>query len=452
MADSARYRALVILNLWESRGTPLDLVVAEELRQPLADHRENQFCRALVYGVARWRGYLDELLTRYAKHPLAKMKPLLRQALRCGLYQLVAMDRVPPSAAINETVQLLKEAGEPRWLTGFANGVLRRLSRELDNLPSPGASVEFFPDWPRPALLSHPDWLYHRWCRRYGMETAEVLCRANNQEPRLTLRVTARSSREALLGRLRAAGFAAVYGPFAPASLLLENFRGPVTALPGFAEGFFQVQDEAAQLVSLLMGKLSNGRYLDACAGLGGKTTHLAELLPEGGHLVAVEPEERRLDLLADNLQRLGLTGRVETLPGTLAQLVDKGGEKFLGILVDAPCSGLGVIRRHPDIRWNRGVEDLTRFQALQLAILGQAIDLLAPDGVLVYATCSTEPEENEQVVERFQKGHPDLTIEDCSRFLPDSARELVDPAGFFRSRPDQGLDGFFAARLRRAG
>jgi len=448
MSDNARSRAVLILLRWEKEGVPLDLVMAEALRQPLAEVRDLQFCRALVYGVVCWRGYLDALLARISSHPLAGMKPLTRQALRCGLYQLLAMDRVPPSAAINETVRLLKEAGQPRWLTGFVNGILRRVSRELDTLPRPGEPGEAGSGWAPYELLSHPQWLFARWLGRYGEEGALAICRANNAGGALTLRTTARIGRDDLLTKLRAAGIAAEVGRFAPTAVLLPGYRGAVTALPGYEEGWFQVQDEAAQLVVPLLGGIVEGTWLDACAGLGGKTTQLAELAGPDAKVVAVEPEPRRFELLGANLARLGLSGKVETRSGTIGDLAAGDGRRFQGILVDAPCSGLGVIRRHPDIRWNRQENDLFRYQAGQLALLSQATALLAPGGVLVYATCSTEPEENELVVESFLAAHKDFRVDDCRDCLPVAARVFVDAADCFRTRPDQGLDGFFAVRL----
>jgi len=448
--DNPRRQAVQILSRWEREGLPLDLVMVEELSRPFADPRDYQFCRALVYGVVRWLGYLDAILARYASHPLVKMKPLTRQALRCGLFQLLGMDRVPASAAINETVNLLKEAGQPRWLTGFVNGILRRCNRELAMLPKPGGASADFPDWPKYGLLSHPEWLYARWVRRYGPDLAEAICRADNVEADLILRVAGGRKREDLPVRLREAGIAAVAGKYAPGALRLSDYRGAVGTLPGYREGLFQVQDEAAQLISPIMGPLGRGRYLDACAGLGGKTTQLAESLPAGGELIAVEPEPRRLALLGENLQRLGLNAQVETFAGTLAQLAGRGGEQFRGILVDAPCSGLGVIRRHPDIRWNRQEGDLSRYQAGQLSLLREAAAMLAPGGIMVYATCSLEPEENEQVIERFLDGQTELRVDDCREFLPPGARMFVGTDGFFRTRPDQGLDGFFSARLKK--
>lgn len=450
MSDNARSRALLILRRWENEGVPLDLVMAEAMRQPFAEPRDLQFCRALVCGVVCWRGYLDALLARLSSHPVKQMKPLTRQALLCGIYQLLFMDRVPASAAINETVKLLSEAGQPRWLTGFVNGILRRVSRELSTLARPGEPAGADDGWAYHDLFSHPQWLYERWVGRYGEAGALALCRANNAEAALTLRTAGLVERDDLLMKLRAAGVVAEAGRFAPMAVVLPGYRGSIPSLPGYEEGWFQVQDEAAQLVVPLLGAVEEGRWLDACAGLGGKTTQLAELAGSEARLVAVEPEARRFELLGANLTRLKVKSAVETLLGSIADLAAGGGRQFQGILVDAPCSGLGVIRRHPDIRWNRREVDLPRYQAGQLALLDQSAALLVPGGVLVYATCSTEPEENERVVEDFLSGHPDFRVEGCREFLPVAAQDFVGGDGFFRTRPDQGLDGFFAARLRR--
>lgn len=437
----------MVLENWERKSISLDLLLEDELRRPFNDPRDSQFCRALVYGTVRWLGYLDWVLAKYSKHPLEKMKPLTRQALRTGLYQLVAMDRVPVSAAINETVKILKDRKQPRWLTGFVNGLLRRVSRELDSLPSPGQGGK---DFTGHSLLSHPQWLYDRWCTRYGLERTETLCLTNNREANLCLRLVNISPVE-YIEQLTAIDVEGVPGLFSGQAVILPKYRGSVTELPGYAEGLFQVQDEAAQLAAGLLGdKLSAGRYLDGCAGLGGKTIHLASMLEDDGSLLAVEPDKRRYELLGVNLQRLGLAGSVETFQGRLEDVAAQVGGGFKGILLDAPCSGLGVIRRHPDIRWNRKIEDLQRYQAGQLALLEVAAQLLEPGGALVYITCSTEPEENEQVIEKFLVEHPDFQRSDCRAYLPENCDELVDEQGFFRSLPDQGLDGFFGARLVR--
>lgn len=426
---------------------PIDYFRDQAMETPFADERDAGLFLALVQGVVRWQGYLDWVLGHYSSHPIPKMKPLVRQALRLGLYQLLFLDRIPPSAAVNETVKLLQQARQPQWIKGFVNGLLRKIGRVRESLPQAGQ-----PDdtgtIPGHCLFSHPQWLYERWLKRYGQEITGEICRSNNQEPDLTLRVHGISVTD-FLGQLQGAGISARPGSFAPDSVKLAGARGAVEAVPGFWEGHFQVQDEAAQLATLLMGPLQSGaRYLDGCAGLGGKTSALASLLPEGGHLVAVEPDALRFQRLGQNLERLGLLERVERSCCKLETLSPEISKGYNGVLIDAPCSGLGVVRRHPDIRWNRTEESLQEYQAKQLALLTAGAGLLACGGILVYVTCSMEPEENEDVVALFLRGRSDFRVDDCRKYLSENSAQLVDETGFFRSRPDQGLDGFFGARL----
>ena len=436
---SPRQLAIEVLLASVQKGRPVDQVFDQQ--QSLGDPRDTQLAMAMIYGVLRWQGYLDQVIAGFSSHPLAKMKPLTRVALRVGTYQLLFMDRVPDSAAINETVQALKAAGQPKWLTGFVNGVLRSLARGKDKI---------LPATSREALfLSHPPWLVGRWQQRYGNEVSEAICRTNNEQPPLVLRVnTRRTTQQAYLQMLSEAGIEAVAGSYAPDAVRLDGYRGAVPALPGYAEGFFQVQDEAAQLATLLLGELALGRYLDGCAGLGGKTSHLAQMLPPGGEVMAVEPHAGRRRLLAENLARLGLTATI--FPGELQAFAGGNPEKFQGVLIDAPCSGLGVIGRQPDIRWQRHAVDLPRYAARQRALLDQAASLLATGGILVYATCSTEPEENDAVVTGFLAAHPEFVVTDAKPFLPAPAQPLVDNYGYLHTLPHQGLDGFFAARMEK--
>lgn len=440
-----RHLALQVLLSQEEGGRPLDRVLAEHLaRHPLADPRDRQLLMAMVYGVLRWRGLLDEVATRYSRHPLAKMKPLTLAALRLGIMQLLFFDRVPAAAAIDETIKALRSARQPSWLTGFVNGLLRSVARDRPQMTMPDE------------LLSHPVWLRQRWLARYGQETTGELCRINNRLPPLALRVNLqRTTLAQLLSQLQQAGIEAEPGAFLPEALLLPSYHGRIEGLPGYKQGWFAVQDQAAQLVSLLLAGGPVGRYLDACAGLGGKTAHLAQLLPPGAELVALEPQAARFALLRENLTRLGVSATVDqrSLEDFAAAIPAEGSVAggFQGILVDAPCSGLGVIRRHPDIRWNRAAADLVGYQHKQLALLAAAAGLLAPGGVLIYAVCSHEPEENEQVIAQLLAAYPHLTLDDPRPCLPEAARSLVAADGFFRSLPSAGLDGFFAARLSRA-
>jgi len=439
---NSRATAMNILLAWQRSREPLDLVLERHLGgQTPGEPRDAALVMAMVYGVLRWQGYLDGIIAALASHPLARMKPLTLAALRVGLYQLLFLDRVPASAAINETVQALSLARQPKWLTGFVNGLLRNAARRRDTLPAPDGAA---------AMASHPAWLVARWQQLFGRARTELLCSANNALPSLVLRVNSgRVAMADFLALLGERGIAALPGLFAPEAVRLPDFRGSVAELPGYGEGLFQVQDEAAQLVPLLLAPFRAGRYLDGCAGLGGKALHLAQLLPSGAELTAVEPSARRGGLLGENLQRQGMSG-VIFFASTLEEFAAQGPGRFRGILLDAPCSGLGVIRRQPDIRWSRSMEELRRQQFRQSVLLAVAADLLEEGGILLYATCSLDPMENDEVVAAFLQGRPDFALTSAREYLPESARVLCDAEGFFRTSPEQGVDGFFAARMRK--
>ncbi|MCL1980406.1 MAG: 16S rRNA (cytosine(967)-C(5))-methyltransferase RsmB [Proteobacteria bacterium] len=435
--------AVEILCLWATTHNSVDLLF-HAASERLAD-LDRGLVKTLVYGVLRQKEYLDHILRSFARHPLRKMKPRTLMTLRIGIYQLLFLSRMPESAAVNATVNTLKEAGQPPWLIGFANGILRAVARSRATLPTADqlAAAE-------PPLLNHPAWMIERWQTRFGQETARAICRINNAEPPLTLRVnTRRTGRALLLEALAKTGIAARKGMYSPAGLVIDAFPGSIVSLPGYEAGHFQVQDEAAQLASLLAGPLPGRcRVLDGCAGLGGKTSHLAEMLPPDGTMVAVEPDPRRFRLLRDNLRRLGHSQAVQPVRSDLHSYAASRPQPFDLILIDAPCSGTGVIRRQPDIRWNRRPEDLATYQKTQIHLLEISATLLKPDGVLIYATCSLEPEENQEAIRLFIERCPHFVPEDAAPFLPEAARRLVDKSGTFSPSPTDGLDGFFAIRL----
>jgi 16S rRNA (cytosine967-C5)-methyltransferase len=435
--------AIEILCLWASTHNAIDQLFHAAIT-PLSG-KDRGLVKTLVYGVLRQKEYLDHIIRSFSKHRLREMKPRTLMTLRLGVYQLLFLNRIPESAAVNATVNTLKVAGQPAWLIGFANGILRAVARGRATLPTSEQMA-----LAKPPILNHPAWLLARWQAKFGEEKARTICHCNNTEPPLSLRVNSRRSSPTLLQELLAkSGIIAHKGFYSPASLTVEAFPGGITSLPGYESGFFQVQDEAAQLASLLAGPLlGRCRVLDGCAGLGGKTSHLAEMLQPEGSIVAVEPEPRRYRLLWENLRRLGQTAQVVPTRATLLEYAATRPPAFDCILIDAPCSGTGVIRRQPDIRWNRLPEQLPRYQATQLELLTIAACLLKPGGVLLYATCSLEAEENQELVRLFLDAHPGFTVEDARGLLPEHAWRLVDQDGFLCSHPSDGLDGFFATRL----
>ncbi len=400
----------------------------------------------LVYGVLRNRQSLDIILQTLSNTPIAKIDPFIHQTLAVGLYQLFFLQRIPQAAAVHEMVECCKKKGCPKRLDGFVNGILRQAIRRLENLRQQVLASDT-----APAPTNHPEWLVDRWRSRFGQAETARICAANNREPMLVLRANGEKiRRDELQKLLTAADIANRPGNYAEEAILLPEYQGAITAIPGYEEGLFQVQDEAAQMATGLLGPFRRGgRYLDACAGLGGKTTHLLRLAAEHALTVhAAEPEPFRVSKLTENLKRWASSCVPVIHATTLQQLKIEELTPFDGILIDAPCSGTGVTGRHPDIRWNRRPEDLSRYQHEQIELLQHGAQLLAPGGILVYATCSLEPEENDEVVQAFLAAHPAFSLTDCRQYLPENGRCFVADR-YFAPRPDATIDGFFAARLQ---
>jgi 16S rRNA (cytosine967-C5)-methyltransferase len=370
----------------------------------------------------------------------------VHQALRCGLFQIFFLDRIPPSAAVNETVNALKARKLPSRVQGFVNGVLRESIRQKARLPQPDD-----PDESGRPLLNHPAWLTDRWQKHYGSEEMTRICRHNNQEPLLCLRVDSDDLRARLRHSLTPLSMQAVSGSYAPQAILIRGHRGKIDDIEGVDQGTVHVQGQASQLASMLLAPFSPGlSCLDGCAGVGGKTTHLRLLLDQKtSRLSAVEPDARRYQLLKQNIQRQNLGCPVDLHNQNLQEYGASCCTVFDRIIIDAPCSGTGVIGKHPDIRWNRREHDLEDFTVRQLELLNTAATLVAEDGILVYATCSIEPEENSDLVDRFLAGNTDFARTDCSAFLPPSCKEMIRD-GYFAPLPDTTIDGFFCARLSR--
>ena len=444
---TARFAAIETLCRLQRNPLPVPLLFEELAEECALIGQDRHLAMNLIYGVLRQRQYLDNCLRLFCRQPLKKLHPFVHQALAVGLYQVLFLDRIPESAAVNETVNALKVVRLPEKLQGFVNGVLRASIRQRHQIPAPETL-----DKGGLPVLNHPAWLTDRWEQHFGREEMNRICAWNNIQPPLVLRVNPLAiNTDDFCARLQEENITARAGTHAPSAVILPDYHGPVHDLPGFTEGFFQVQDESAQLVSLLLAPfVLGGHLLDGCAGLGGKTGHILELAADvQATVTAVEPDPRRLRQLGENLTRLHPQKSVRIHPGTLLDFSKVCTTRFHAILIDAPCSGTGVIRRHPDIRWNRQAADLPEYRKTQRQLLDLAAVLLLPGGILVYATCSLEPEENSEVVTDFLKEHPDFNLSDCAPFLPVTVRQFVHN-GFFQPHPTESADGFFAARLVR--
>ena len=396
-----------------------------------------------VYGVLRNHTRIDLVIDSAAKIKTKKMETSVLIALRIGVYRLLFLSGVPDYAAINESVELVKRGGD-RKRTGFVNAVLRKVGETGGalKLPDPEEQpVEYA--W---RYYSHPEWLVRRWAARYGAGAALKLCRANLEVPLRTIRVnTLVTTAEAVASELKGLGFTATPTRYSPAAL---NVSGP-GRLPRSDPGYY-IQDEASQLVAYLLGPKPGERVLDACGAPGGKSSHIAALMENSGLLCAVDINPGRARVLAATLTRLKASSAGVIVADASGPL-SFAPSTFDAILVDAPCSGLGVLGRSPDIKLRRKQSDLTERAKLQAGFLGNLAGYLKVGGRIVYSVCSFEPEETIEVVEGFLRGHPGFALADAGDILPQACAPLVDSRGCLATLPHlHGIDGFFAARLER--
>lgn len=440
-----RHAAFLILDRIIRERSYADILLDQELSKGLIQGPDRGLLTELVYGSLRRQGTLDHLIRRFSSIRIEKIERSVHILLRLGLYQLMFLDRVPPSAAVNETVKLVKLLAPKA--SGFVNAVLRETDRNRESIPWPDKVADPV-EW-MSARHSVPNWIARMWLDQLGPEQSELLAATMSEAPPVTLRVNIlKCSRNELITILASEQISAEPCRFSPHGIQILSHT-PLTHLDSFRQGFFTIQDEASQLVALILDPAPGDRVLDLCAAPGGKATCIAELMGNSGEVVAADINPRRLkqvQLLAD---RLG-TSIIKPVVANAEKPFDPTSRPFHKVLVDAPCSGLGVLRRNPEGKWWKSPDDLTTLAALQRRIMKNAAGVVAPGGILVYATCSTTPVENEAVVNDFLSLHNDFVLEDIRKSSPLLA-ELCSSNGHFRPWPHlHGMDGFFAARLRR--
>ena len=444
LPDNPREAALRVLHAVDTRNAFSDrLLDAAHAHVPAGeggDPRDQALLHELVKGTLRWRGRLDAVLDPMVHIGLTKVQPWIRNVLRLGAYQMLFLDRVPAHAAVDESVKLAHKYGHP-GTAGLVNSVLRRLAEGKDAIQLPeGDDPESLAAWG-----SHPLWIVERWLDQFGLETTRALMLADNRAARVGLRANPmKGTREQLAARLASEGVATEPAALAPDLLWAEEHVVP-SRLRAFREGACTIQDESECLVARLVGPQPHERVLDLCAAPGGKCTHLAELMGDEGEVWALERDAARAPAIETALARLGLHA---------VHVVQGDGRRYAfpmpfdRVLVDAPCSGLGVLARRADARWRKGPEVFRELVPLQLELLAAGGRQARPGGVLVYSVCSFEPEETVNVVERFLRGNPSIVLESASGLVPD---EVVDENGFMVVLPHRhGCDGAFAARFRK--
>ena len=446
-ARVAAFRALAAIAA-NHRDLPTALV---ETRRRLQDERDRSLAAAIVHGTLRWQRAFDYLIERVSARPLDSLDQDVLVILRLSLYQILHLDRVPSAAVVDDAVSLTRAAGK-KSATGFVNAVLRSTLRQRRTLPLPAR-----PDDPanrEAALLylgvtwSHPEWLVARWLDRVGFDSAEKWVQFNNEPAPLTLSVNRlRATRDEVRSALAQEGVECVDTRFAPHGLrVIEG-----NPLRRSGHDRFLLQDEASQLVPLVVDAQPGDRALDLCAAPGGKTVIMSNDMDDSGVLAACDVRERRVALLRETIRQAGCQHAHPVHVPTEGALPFVS--TFDRVLVDAPCSGLGTVRRDPDIKWRRHEPDLPTLAERQLTLLQRAAGVVRPGGRLVYATCSSEPDENEMIVDRFLASQPAFHLVDLRRDGRADLAPVVDDRGMLRTLPfTHGLEAFFAAALQRAG
>lgn len=456
--ENSRELAIYILSRLEASHAYLGILLDAELRKSSLNPKDKSLVTELVYGVTRWRKTLDWYLDQVCKKPIDTAHPILRQILRSGAYQLLMLDRIPASAAINESVKLAgqysQETGLPaKTAKGFVNGVLRQLDRMRQSLKSPDTLTD--PVRRIAVAYSFPEWMIARWLTRLGEQATIETCRILNQPSRLTFRVNTLKTTLAEFSE-------ALMSQHISVSPLPGNLPGVVVSgsaavaeIRAYQQGHGTVQNASSMIITNILDPQPGEHILDMCAGSGTKTTHIAELMKNTGHITAADVYDVKLRQLQENCARLGVS-IVRTYHGDMTTSVDLPSIDFHGksgcdrILLDVPCSGCGVLRKYPEAKWTKQETDIAELQQLQARLLQRAASLLAPDGgVLVYSACTTEPEETTMLLQEFLRHTPHFRIESPVPFLPDMLQKYITPEGFLCIEPPQEhFDGFFCARL----
>jgi 16S rRNA (cytosine967-C5)-methyltransferase len=456
-SENARQFAFLILRDIYRRDAFADVVLDRVLSQSHLSELDRRLVTELVYGTVRRARSLDFIIDQLAKKKASQQPPDLRVILHIGLYQLEYLNQIPPSAAVNTTVQLAKDNGLS-GLSSFVNGLLRqylRLKDDPDQETQKTTPLNQLKDRFNTSLstierlgilYSFPDWMIKLWLEEIGESETEKLCDWFNQSPTIDLRINPLNTTiSEVETAFQSQGISVSRIPYLPQALRLNGSIGAIQKLPGYQEGWWTIQDSSAQLVTHLLDPQPGEFIIDACAAPGGKTTHIAELMQDTGTILACDKTASRLKKLKENCQRLQLKS-IEILTVD-SRTVEQFTDKCDRVLLDAPCSGLGTLHRRVDARSRQTPENIQQLAILQGELLTQTATFVKPGGVLVYATCTIHPLENDQVIQQFLEKNPQWEIEKPSLELP----VLPSPEGWIKVWPHQAdMDGFFIVKLTR--
>ncbi|MBI2428771.1 MAG: 16S rRNA (cytosine(967)-C(5))-methyltransferase RsmB [Ignavibacteriales bacterium] len=437
-----RGTSVKILNRVERTDSYLDKLIDSELRSSEFNDFDKALLMEIVHGVLRWQSKLDWVLNGFFHGNFSKAEVTVRNTLRAALYQILFLDKVPDHAAVNEAVEFMKRVrGEKA--AGLVNGVLRNIIRNKEGI--------HYPDVQNDAALylstmfSYPLWMLRRWMNRFGFYETEKLLEAQNQKPGLTLRInTMKTSIEDFMKMFELHNISYERSSYLPMFLRTTNLSN-ISQTEIFRRGFFTVQDESAGIASTLLDVKPGERVIDLCSAPGGKTTFFGETMKNQGKIIAVDKYQTRLNLVKTGCERLGITN-VEYVAADGGDFESEPADK---VIVDAPCSGLGVLAKKPDIKIKREMRDIVDVVKSQERLIENASKLLKSGGTMVYSTCTIEPEENFNLVKKFLENHPEFSIDPASKYVNE---KLVHPDGYVETYPHRhGIDGSFAIRLIKA-
>ncbi|MGB9696204.1 MAG: 16S rRNA (cytosine(967)-C(5))-methyltransferase RsmB [Ignavibacteria bacterium] len=445
--NNVRALAVKIITRCERSDAYLDKILDFEIRNSNLNDFDKSLLTEITHGVIRWMRRLDWFLNGFYRGQYEKCVPEIKNALRVALYQILFLNKIPYFAAVNEAVEFVKQIrGEKH--AGVVNGVLRNIIRTLDALVWPTREIDEVNYLG--IVQSHPNWMVRRWVNRFGFEETAALCEANNKRPLIYLRLNKMKGTIAQLTEyLTEKNFAFNISPY------LDYFFGikmmsKIYEDEQFKSGMFTVQDVSAGLVTHLVDPKEGELVMDLCAAPGGKTTHMAEYSNDLAKIIAIDKYFLRLESLKKNVERLGLKNILLLQEDLTNPKTDLVRSKMIGkadkVLVDAPCSGFGVITKKPDIKWKRDSKDIIKLTKVQFELLELAEKFVKPGGALIYSTCTTEIEENQEMIERFLNKYPYYTIDSATKYLP---LEVVNSSGVMETFPHHhNIDGAFAVRL----
>ncbi|GIK59643.1 MAG: Ribosomal RNA small subunit methyltransferase B [Ignavibacteriaceae bacterium] len=439
--QGVRGLAIKILNRIDRTDAYLERLLDNEMKSTDMSGPDKALLYEIVHGVVRWQGRLDWILNGFYKGTFSKAIPNLKNALRVALYQILFLDRVPDYAAVNEVVEFVKKL-QGQKPADLVNAVLRNIIRSKNTIryPDPEEDLVGY----LAAYYSHPSWMVKRYVARFGREETEKLLAANNEKPYLTLRINALKTKpEEFKTLLEKVNLKYHQGNYLPEFFKLHNLTN-ITAWEYYIKGYFNIQDESAGLACRLLDVNEGQRVLDMCAAPGGKTAYISALMHSRGEVVAIDRFESRLKLLQKNMTRLS----VDCVRIIEVDALEYKSLPFDRVLVDAPCSGSGTFSKKPDIKWKKNLFDIRDLNVLQSKLLAKATSLVKVNGVIVYSTCSIEPEENFEIVKKFLNENPNFKFESARGKVPD---EVIDENGCIQTLPHiHKTDGAFAARFVR--